>query len=190
VVIDDWVIHNTPKQCHYFTLWIKWLLCIRMHIITDNCKKVSQEYQLFDSTSEWRLQRPQLSQKHNIRIKSSVQNDHCPPWHKLKDGDAIVTQLQQWWHDTAWPTRFWWDVWGHRDQMRVLYISSCSMLHTLKSTGSKSGEFGGHLLRNKLWHFLSRNSTVVHAFWWHQLTSSLLCVVQVVMVLFMIFQLP
>ena len=41
--------------------------------------------QLFDLTSQWRLQRPQLSQKHTVRIKTNARNDHRPPWHKLKD---------------------------------------------------------------------------------------------------------
>ena len=35
--------HN---QCHYFTLWIKRLSCIKTHnVITDNCKKITLEYQ-------------------------------------------------------------------------------------------------------------------------------------------------
>ena len=70
--------------------------------------------QLFDSTSQRRLQkvqRPPLSQKHTVRIKSSARNDNCPSWHKLKDDDATDAQLQQWRRDPSWPTRFWCDVW-------------------------------------------------------------------------------
>jgi len=74
-----------------FTLWIKpsQSSYIKTHnVITDNYKKIRRKCQLFDSTSERRLQRLQLLQKHNVRIKSSARNDHCPLWHKLKDGDA------------------------------------------------------------------------------------------------------
>jgi len=104
-----------PKYCYYFTLWLKRPSCIKVHsVITNNCKKIIRKYQLFYSTSERRPQRPQLLQKYNVRIKSSARNDHCPPWHKLKDGDATDAQLQQLWRDAVWPTRFWFwcDVWG------------------------------------------------------------------------------
>jgi len=70
---------------------------MKMHnVITDNLKK-SQDWnmQLFNLTTQ-RLQRPQLPQKHNVRIKSSARNDHRPPWHKLKD-NTTDAQLQQWW---------------------------------------------------------------------------------------------
>jgi len=37
-----------PEQCHYFTLWIKWSSCINTHnVISDNCKKIGLECQLF-----------------------------------------------------------------------------------------------------------------------------------------------
>jgi len=130
----NYQLSTAPKQCHYCTLWIKRLSCSKMHnIITDNCKKIRPEYQLFDSTSERRLQRPQLLQKHNVRIKSRVQNDHRLPWHKLKDDDATDAQLQQWWRDVARHTRFWFwcDIWGRQDQWCVFSTPSpavCSAL--------------------------------------------------------------
>jgi len=83
--------------------------------------------QLFDSTSQRRLQRPQLSQKHTIIIKSSARNDHRPPWHKLKDDNATDAQLQQWRRDPAWPTRFWCDVW---DQWCVFCTPSLAVYST------------------------------------------------------------
>jgi len=47
--------------------------CIKTNnVITDNCKTIRRKYQLFDSTSERKLKRPQLLQKHNVRIKSSA----------------------------------------------------------------------------------------------------------------------
>jgi len=69
-----------PKQCHYFTLSIKRSYHIKTHsVITDNCKKPDRNIslQLFDSTTcrQPRLQRRQLSEKHNVRIKSSVRNE-------------------------------------------------------------------------------------------------------------------
>jgi len=78
------------------------------------------------------FKKPQLLLKHNVRIKSSARNGHCLPWHKLKDGDATDAQMQQWWRDTAWPTRFWFwcDVWGRRDQRSVLCIPSLAVCST------------------------------------------------------------
>jgi len=59
----------TPKQRHYFVLCIEWLSCIKVHnIIIDNCTKIRPEYQLFNSTRQQRLQRLQLSRKHNITV--------------------------------------------------------------------------------------------------------------------------
>jgi len=129
---------TAPKQCHYFTLWIKRSSSIKMHVIIDNYKKIRWEYQLFDSTSERMLQTRQLLQKLNVRIKRSAWNVYRPPWHKLKDGDATDTQLQQWWRDAARATQFWFwcDVWGCRNQWCVFCTPSlavcstcCSQLH-------------------------------------------------------------
>jgi len=44
------------------------------NVITDSCKRITPEYQ--PATSERRLRRPQLSQRRNVRIKSSARNDH------------------------------------------------------------------------------------------------------------------
>jgi len=56
------------------------------NVITDNCKKIRPQYQPATVRFDYirRLQRPQLPQKHNIRIKSSARNDHRPPWHSWK----------------------------------------------------------------------------------------------------------
>jgi len=117
-----------PNQCYYFTLWIKRSPCIKAYnVITDNTTARKSDrnisLQLFDSTTQRRLQRLQLSHKHTVRIKSSARNDHRPPWHKLKDGDA-TEQLQQWRRDSVWPTRFWCDVW-------VVKISDACFVHLL-----------------------------------------------------------
>jgi len=102
---------SAPKQCHYFTLWIKRPSCTKMHnIITDNCKKIRPEYQPASVQCNWSTKASKaailLLQKPNVRIKSSAWNDHWLPWHKLKDDDVTDAQLQQWRHDPAWPTRF------------------------------------------------------------------------------------
>jgi len=34
-------------------------------------------------------------EKHNVRIKSCARNDHGPPGHMLKEGNATDAQLQQ-----------------------------------------------------------------------------------------------
>jgi len=60
-----------PKQCHYFTLWIKRLSCIKTHhVITDNCRP---EQQLFDSTSKRRLQRLQYCKNTMSALKAELQ---------------------------------------------------------------------------------------------------------------------
>jgi len=148
------------KQCRYCTLWIKRPSHIKTHnVITDNCKKIRREYhcpiwlvnECFKCCSYC---------KNAVRIKTSALNDHCPPWHKLKDGDATDAQLQQWWHDTA-------------------SLAVCSS-RVAYSTGFRSGEFGGHTSDEMNFGVsLSRNTMVAQAFWWRQLTSSLPCVVQV-----------
>jgi len=82
--------------------------------------------------SEWRLKRTAFIAKHNVRIKSSARSDHHPPWHKLKDDDATDAQLQQWWRDPAWHTRFWFwcDVWGRQDQCCVFCTPSLTVCST------------------------------------------------------------
>jgi len=142
--------------------------------------------QLFDSTSQRRLQRPQLSQKHTVRIKSSARNDHRPPWHKPKDDDATDAQLQQWRRDPAWLTRFWCDVWGRRDQWCVFctpsfaeYFTRCSPpdlnLVNLEATVAAKWMNSGVSLSWKR-HFDDV-----------ELTSSLRSVVQVMMALLYFF---
>jgi len=74
--------------------------------------------------------------KHNVRIKSSAGNDHCLPWHKLKDDDATNAQLQLRRHDPAWPTLFWCDVWGCQDQWCVFCTHSLAACSTCCSQPS------------------------------------------------------
>jgi len=114
--------------------------------------------------------------KNNVRIKSSARTDHCSPWHKLKDGDATDAQLQQWWRDTAWPTRFWFwrDVWGRRDQWCVFCTPSLAVCSTRCSQPDLNmANFEATIAAKWTLASLSRNSTVAQAFWWRQLTSSL-----------------
>jgi len=42
----------------------------------------------------------------------------------------MSSQLQQWRRDPAWPTRFWCDVWGCRDQWCVFCIPSLAVCST------------------------------------------------------------
>jgi len=83
--------------------------------------------QLFDSTSQRRLQRPQLSQKHTVRIKISARNDHRPPWHKLKDDDATDAQLQQYGVIQLGPL-------GSDVMSEVVKISDACFVHLLQYT--------------------------------------------------------
>jgi len=77
---------------------------------------------------------------------------------------------------------------GHPDQ----WCTFCTPSFALRSTHRrfKSGEFGGHSSSEMNSSIsLSRNSMVVWAFWWRQLRLSLRSAVQVVLVLFIFFQL-
>jgi len=115
-----------PKQCHYFTLWIKRSSCrtIKTHnVITDNCKKIRPEYQLFDSTSERRLQTFKGCSYRKITMSElKAVLEMTTARHGLKDGDATDAQLQQWRRDPAWPTRFRCDFWGRRDQWCAFFV--------------------------------------------------------------------
>jgi len=79
--------------------------------------------------------------------------------------------------------------------MRVLYTFSCSILHTLYSTGFKSGDFGGHScgeMNCGVSFFQELHGSSSSMCWKRhfddvKLTSLLLSVVQVVVVLFIIF---
>jgi len=70
--------------------------------------------------------------------------------------------------------------------MHVLYTLSCSIPHTLQSTGFKSGEFGGH----SKGRMNSGVSLLVKTFFFNDvtITSSLHSVVKVLMGHFTIFQ--
>jgi len=162
---------TAPKQCHYFALWIKQWSCIRTHVITDNCKKSdhSISMQLFNLTSQWRLQRPQLSQKHNVRIKSGAWN-WLPP---------TVTQVERW-------QRHWnkCDVQGCRDQWCMFCTPSIAVRSTCCSQPDLNlANLEATIAAKWTLAFLSRNSTVVSILM-TKLTSSLRSVVQVVMYFF------
>jgi len=80
--------------------------------------------QLFSSTSQRKLQRPQLSQKHNVRINSSSQNNHRSPWHKLKNDDATDAQMQQCRRDQLDPL-------GSDAMFEVIEITDACFMHLL-----------------------------------------------------------
>jgi len=121
-------------------------------------------------------------------------NDRHPPSHKLKDVDATDAQLQQWWYDPAWPTQFWCNVWGRREQW-------CVFLHLLVGQSpipsdclilgpSRPITPNGTQIQSAV--FPQRTGQMFIFSWkWHfddvELTSLLFSVVQVVMVLFIIF---
>jgi len=182
----------SAAQCHYFALWIKRPSCIKTHnVITDNFKEIRPEYQLLDSTSERRLQMLQLSQKYNVRIKSSARNDHRSPDTSWKTATPLthscsnedVTQLDP----LGFDSDAMFEVVEISDACFVPSLAVCSTrcsqphlnLANLEATVAQIN-FGVSFFRN---------STVVQAFWWRQLTLSLRSVVQVVVVHFIIFQL-
>jgi len=106
-----------PKQCHYFTLWNKRPSCIKTHVITDNCKKIRREHQLFDSTCEQKLQRPQLLQKHNVGMTTALPDTSwktaTPLMHSC---NAAMLTLHSLAHSVLILMRC---FWGRRDQWCV-----------------------------------------------------------------------
>jgi len=73
-----------PKQCHYLPCELndrQILTRTASQLTTARKSDRNINLQLFDSTTcrQRRLQSPQLSQKHNVRIKSSVRNDRRTP---------------------------------------------------------------------------------------------------------------
>jgi len=133
-----------PKQCHYFTLWIKLSSkCIKTHIVlTDNCTKTRRRYpELFDSTSDWRLPRPQYRKNTMWESKEVLEMTTARPNTSWKTATPLthscnndgVIQLGPLSSDSN-------EMWGRRNQWYVF----CTPSLVAVATEFKSGEFEGH----------------------------------------------
>jgi len=116
-----------PKQCHYFTLRIKRLSCIKRHNVNN---WQLQENQIRKSACNcWSRLVNEGFKGRKSELKAVLEVTTARP-DKPKDDDATDTHLQQWRRDPAWPTRFWCDVWGRRDQWCVYCTPSLAVCST------------------------------------------------------------
>jgi len=152
----------TPKQCHYFTLWIKRSSCIKTHDVITARKSDQNISSIRLVNTEQRLQRPQLSQKHNVRIKGGARNDHrcsdtswkttTPLTHSYSN-DGVI-QLGPLGFDTMF---------------EVIEISDACFVRLLLQYASHAVVNGSYISGEmNSCVSLSRNSTVARALWWRQ----------------------
>jgi len=124
-----------PKQCHYFTLWIKRPSFIKMNnvLTADNCKKIRRE----------------SATNRSIRLVNEGFRGHSYRKNTMSELKAVL-EMTTAYPDTKWKTAtplthscssegviqlgpltrfwFWWcDVWGRRDQWCVFCTPSLAV---------------------------------------------------------------
>jgi len=123
-----------PKHCHYFTLWIKRSSCIKTHnvITLTTARKSDGNINCSIRLVNERFKDRSYCKNTMSELKAVLQMTTAHPDTCWKTATPLTHSCtQQWWRDTAWPSRFWCccDVWGRQDQWCVFCIPS--LLHKI-----------------------------------------------------------